>query len=299
MGSARPRDPASQSAQVVASYGRRFLVETAGGETLACVARGRRTGIVCGDRVRICRSSEGEGVVESVEPRSALLYRSDARREKAIAANVSQVAVVLAVAPAPHPEFIDRCLVAAEHAQVPALLLLNKADLADLTGNCARLLERYARLGYRTLKTSRCDAVDSLLEQLRGHVSVLIGASGVGKSTLVNRLVPAAAASVGSVSAVRDAGRHTTTRAQLYRIDASSALIDSPGMQAFGLGHVPPDELAHAFVEFRPALGHCRFSNCRHDEEPNCAIDALARQGKIDAERLLHYRRILRSRNER
>jgi ribosome biogenesis GTPase len=283
------------SGQVVASFGRRSLVEVEPGVVLSCVVRGRRSGIACGDRVRVSRSSATEGVIEEVEPRTCLLYRSDARREKAIAANVTQVVIVFAIAPSPNVELIDRCLVAGEHAGARLLLVLNKIDLADPESRVAEIAARYDALGYALVRLSREHGIEALRRQLHGHLSVLVGASGVGKSTLVNRLLPQAGARVGELSASREAGRHTTTRAQLYRIDAATALIDSPGMHAFGLNHLGAADIANAFVEFSPLLGACRFSNCRHDGEPDCALDTAARERRIPPERLASYRRILHS----
>ena len=141
--------------QVVAAFGRRSRVELESGIVLSCVSRGRRSGIVCGDRVRVKRTAAGEGVIEDTEPRRCLLYRSDAKHEKAIAANITQVVVVLAVAPAPNAEFIDRCLVAAEHAGARVLLVLNKIDLVDIAARAAQTTVRYAALGYPTLHLSR------------------------------------------------------------------------------------------------------------------------------------------------
>jgi len=281
--------------RVIACFGRRALVVTEQRAELSCVTRGRRAGIACGDWVRFSPTSAGEGVIEDIEPRASLIYRSDAKREKAIAANVTQIVVVLAVAPAPNVDFLDRCLVAAEHIGARALLVLNKTDLARTDDEGAQIALRYGELGYRLLSTSRDLPVVPLRDELRGHLSVFIGQSGVGKSTLVNRLVPNAAARVGETSALRDAGRHTTTHARLYQLDASSALIDSPGMHAFGLNHIPPADLAECFIDMRGLLGQCRFSNCRHDGEPGCGIDAAAHAGRIAVERLESYRSILRS----
>ncbi|RPI47765.1 MAG: ribosome small subunit-dependent GTPase A [Betaproteobacteria bacterium] len=295
MASPGARADSALRGQVVASFGRRFLVELDGSVTVSCVARGRRRGIACGDNVRLTRISATEGVIEDIEPRTCLLYRSDEKREKAIAANITQVVVVVAIAPAPNAEFIDRCLAAAEHAGARSLLVLNKTDLDDPGEQASRISARYGALGYRTVPASMHSGIEHLLAELRGHLSVLIGQSGVGKSTLVNRLVPDANARVAGTSATRDAGRHTTTRAQLYRIDAQSALVDSPGMHAFGLNHVDAADLSHAFIEFRRFLGDCRFSNCRHDGEPGCAVDAAARDGRVLAERLASYRRILKT----
>lgn len=287
--------PSRGHGRVVAGYGQRFLVEDASGALVSCVARGRRSGIVCGDRVSISLVSPAEGVIEAIEPRSCLIYRSDARREKLIAANVTQVVVVLAVAPAPNTDFIDRCLVAAEHGAARGVIVLNKIDIDADRAQAEALLDRYRGLGYRTLATSRAHSLDALSEALEHHVSVLIGQSGVGKSTLVNRLVPMAKARIGETSAARQAGRHTTTHAELYRINQDSALIDSPGMHAFGLSHLGAAAIAHGFVELRGLIGACRFANCRHDGEPDCALDAARRDGRITPERLATYRRILNS----
>ena len=281
--------------RVVSSFGRRALVELDSGALVSCVSRGRRTGIVCGDNVRVMSTSAKEAVIEEVAPRACLLYRSDAKREKAIAANVNQVVVVVALVPPPNADFIDRCLVAAEHAQAKPLIVLNKIDLVDPGGRATHLAASYSQLGYPVVSISAQHCVHALLEALRGRLSVLIGASGVGKSTLVNRLIPRAQARVGEISAGSESGRHTTSRAQLYQIDATSAVIDSPGMHAFGLSHLDAADLAQAFVEFRAVTGQCRFSNCRHDGEPECAIEAAARDGRISRLRLESYRRILAS----
>jgi len=295
MTSAPQRSTSSNRGRVIACYGRQALVEAENHEEFSCVTRGRRTGIACGDWVRFSPTSPGEGVIEDVEARASLIYRSDAKREKAIAANVTQIVVVLAIAPAPNLDFLDRCLVAAEHISARILLVLNKTDLARPNGEASQLAQRYGNLGYPLISISREQPITALHAALRGHLNVFIGQSGVGKSTLVNRLVPSAAARVGLTSVLRSAGRHTTTHAQLYWLDELSGLIDSPGMHAFGLSHIPPADLAECFIDMRDALGTCRFSNCRHDGEPGCGIEAAARTGRIAADRLASYRRILQS----
>jgi ribosome biogenesis GTPase len=280
-------------AQIVASHGRRFLAETQAGELVACYARSRLGAIVCGDRVRVARNG-GEGVIEAVHPRSSLIYRSDRKREKAIAANVSQAVVVLASTPPPNAEFVDRCLAAIEHAGIRALLLQNKIDLDPQRALQRTLLTRYGALGYSIRSLCAHAAVDPLRPELRAQASVLIGQSGVGKSTIVNALLPFAGARTGATSR-SEAGRHTTTHARLYRLGADTTLIDSPGMQQFGLQHIAPAELAACFVEFRPLLGQCRFSDCRHAGEPGCAVREAVSQGRIAAERMRSYERILDS----
>ena len=281
-------------AQIVASHGQRFLVETQAGDIVSCFARSRLETIVCGDRVRIARNGAGEGVIEALHPRSSLIFRSDRKREKAIAANVSQAVVVVANTPRPNAEFIDRCLAAIEHAGVKALLLQNKIDLDPQRDLQRTLLARYGALGYPIRELCAHAAIDPLAPALQAQASLLIGPSGVGKSTIVNALLPLAGARTGAISR-SEAGRHTTTHARLYRLGADTTLIDSPGMHQFGLQHIAPAELAACFVEFRPLAGQCRFSDCRHAGEPGCALHEAMRQGQIAAERMRSYARILSS----
>jgi ribosome biogenesis GTPase / thiamine phosphate phosphatase len=283
--------PEGEPGTVVAAHGRRYRVVTGSGETLDCVTRSRKSDVACGDRVRVARSGGGVGVIESVEARVSLFYRSDARRQKLIAANVDQVMVVVAPVPAFHPELVDRCLAAAEHESIASLIVLNKTDLAQ-SAQCAQALALYRALGYRLVELSALRDASPLLPHLQRRTTLLVGQSGMGKSTLVNALVPGAAARVASISAALRSGRHTTTHAELYRVSEASAVIDSPGMQEFGLHHLTVGELARAFIEFRPLIGQCRFRDCRHLAEPQCAIALAAAEGAIAPSRLQSYRRL-------
>ena len=276
---------------VVAAHGRQFLVE--GGEgVVECVTRGKKGGVACGDRVTFAMTSAGHGVIENIEPRGTLLYRSDEFRSKLIAANVDQAGIVVAAVPAFHEELLIRCLVACEVAGIPALIVLNKADLPE-TQALERRLAPYAELGYPLLRVSAREDVAALEERLAGQVSVLAGASGVGKSTLLNRLIPDACAATGEISFALDAGKHTTTQARMFRLPDGGALIDSPGMQEFGLKHLNQDELMAAFPEIQIRRGQCRFYNCRHVKEPGCAVLEAARDGGILVNRLRVYHSLL------
>ncbi len=283
--------------QVVASFGRRYLVELDDATSLDCVTRARRGSIACGDRVNVAARGPGQGVIEAVAPRTTLLYRSDQVRQKLVAANVTQIVIVVAPLPAYHEELVNRCLAAAEHGGMAALIALNKSDL-EQAPETLRALERYRLLGYRVVALSAKRDLAPLAPHLKGQTSVLVGQSGVGKSTLINALIPAASVRVAELSAALDAGRHTTTHARLYHLDGASHIIDSPGMQEFGLHHLGQDGLEQAFIEFRPFLGRCRFRDCRHMTEPDCAIATACMRGEISERRLASYRGLVRERRE-
>lgn len=285
--------PALLDGQIVASFGRRYLVELQDGTTLDCVTRGRRGALACGDRVGVARSGPGQGVIEKLGARDTLLYRSDRVRQKLIAANVTQIVVVVAPVPTFHEDLINRCLAAAEHGGMSSLIVLNKMDLPQAK-RALKSLALYEQLGYRIVALSAKRDVSQLLVFLRGETSVLVGQSGMGKSTIVNALAPEAAVRIAEISAALDSGRHTTTHARLYHLGHDTHIIDSPGLQEFGLHHLDMGELADAFVEFRPWLGRCRFRDCRHMSEPGCALTAACVAGKISERRLESYRQLLR-----
>jgi ribosome biogenesis GTPase len=255
------------------------------------VTRGKRHDYACGDVVEACATAPGQAVIERHRPRSSLFWRADAVRQKLIAANVDHVVIVTAVEPPFSPELVTRCLVAAEHQGIEASIVLNKCDLADGLDAARAQLEPFRAAGYRVLELSAKQDVSPLEPHLAQRKSLFVGQSGMGKSTLVNALVPEARARTGEISRALDAGRHTTTDARLYPY-REGWLIDSPGLQTFGLAHVPLEALDACFPELRPALGECRFRDCRHDAEPGCALRALAECGTISPERWQHYRRI-------
>ncbi|WP_334107295.1 ribosome small subunit-dependent GTPase A [Methylobacillus sp.] len=277
---------------VIASYGKRYGVELEDGTELSCVTRGKKTDLACGDRVKVKLTGPNEGVVEQLEARSSLLYRSNSFRSKMLAANVSQAVIVLATQPSFYEELLARCLVAVEAAGIKAVIVLNKCDLGS-TGEALGKLQHYAALGYTIQPLSARKNIEPLKQWLRGETSVLVGQSGMGKSTIINALLPGQQVRTQEVSNVLDSGKHTTTAAHLYHLDAESQLIDSPGLQEFGLHHLDADQLELTFIEFRPYLGKCRFNNCRHLKEPDCAIQRAVAEGAIQAQRLTYYQQFL------
>ena len=277
---------------VTASHGRSFRVEMSDGEIVEASARGKRTDIVCGDHVKVRRLNAEQAVIEGTETRRSLLYRQDDWRTKLVAANVTQVVIVLAVFPSYSEEFLGRCLLACEAGDIEPLIVLNKCDLPQ--ADAARhTLALYQQLGYRLLGLSATDDVEPLRPFLHSHTNVLIGQSGMGKSTIINALLPEVQTRIGDISLALDSGKHTTTHATLYHLDADSHIIDSPGMQEFGLKQIEAADLAHHFPEMRRYIGECRFANCRHLSEPNCAIKAALAEGKIAPGRYALFERVM------
>lgn len=273
---------------IVSAYGKRFQVELLDKKRISCVTRGKKTDLACGDVVTIKLTDKHEGVIEATLPRKTLLYRSNAFKSKMLAANVTQIIIVLATQPSFYEALLNRCLIAAEAANIKALIVLNKCDLAD-NDDAKQKLALYTNLGYQVLSLSAKEDISTLRPYLQGHASILVGQSGMGKSTIINALLPDEDVRTREVSHVLDSGKHTTTAAHLYHLDEHSQLIDSPGLQEFGLHHLSTDELEHAFIEFRPYLGKCRFNNCKHLQEPDCAIKDAVAANKISAERLATY----------
>ena len=276
---------------ITAAYGRRFLVECDDGRVRDCSTRGKRNDYACGDRVTVNCSGEDQGVIDACAPRDTLLYRSDQWKQKLIAANVSRMIAVVAPVPSFDLAVLDCCLAAAEHAGIGPLIVLNKSDLPEAAIS-EKALAPYVAMGYPLLKLVAREGVDLLRPHLAGQRSVLVGESGMGKSTILNQLVPQAAAQTQEISASLGTGKHTTSHARLYHLDAQSDIIDTPGVQAFGVHHLGVEELAAAFTDFRPHLGQCRFRNCRHLEEPGCALAAAADAGTITARRFAVYQRL-------
>jgi ribosome biogenesis GTPase len=276
---------------IIAAYGRHYLAELPDGEILECVPRGKKSDVACGDTVEIVRTSADQAVIDNIATRSTLLYRSDAYKQKIIAANVTQIIVVVATEPSFNDELLARCLIAAHDQGLETLIVLNKCDLPQIEAARSQLAP-YGKIGYRVLELSAKQDVAPLLPYLQGQTSVLVGQSGMGKSTLINALIPTALAATREISTVLDSGKHTTTHARLYHLNADSNLIDCPGVQLFGLHHLDFAAIERSFPEFLPHLGQCRFANCSHSHEPDCAIRKATDAGNIDLRRLKLFQQI-------
>ena len=284
------------TATVVAAHGRNYVVQ-ADAQRLHCVTRGKKSDLAVGDTVTVRLSAPTQGVIESMAERHTLLYRSDQYKSKLLAANVSQLFIVVATEPSFSDDLISRALVAAEAAGVPVHLILNKTDLADWLPRARERLKLYADLGYPVHEVSAIGTpeltVQNLLPLLRGQRTILIGQSGMGKSSLINLLVPDADIATREISTALNSGKHTTTFTRLYAMEADTAIIDSPGFQEFGLYHLTEGMLERAFREFAPFLGHCRFYNCRHLVEPGCAILDAVSAGRIHRMRHALYAQLI------
>lgn len=292
-----------QNGLVIAHYGTQVAVESEPGCRQRCHLRANLEGLVTGDRVVWC---EGDpmGVVVAQRERHSVLSRPDPYGKlKPVAANIDQIMLVIAPFPEPHANLVDRYLVAAEVVGIEPVILLNKTDLLEnepaLQESIEALLAIYPTLGYRVIRTSIKDSgLAELHSALQERTSVLVGQSGVGKSSLVNVLLPDADIRVGALSESTQKGTHTTTTALLLHLTCGGTLIDSPGIREFGLWHMNRDQVAQGFREFRPLLGTCKFRDCQHEHEPGCAILQGVEAGAISARRLDSYRRIIVSLDE-
>ncbi|RKQ96293.1 ribosome biogenesis GTPase [Kushneria sinocarnis] len=283
--------------RVVAHFGHRLEVEDEDGKRHLCHLRANLDALVTGDRVSWRPVAEGSGVVEARLERVSTLERPDSRgRLRPVAANIDRIMIVFAAEPEPYPGLIDRYLVAAEATGITPALILNKADLLpEAAGRLHELLAGYQRLGYEIITASvrSTQGLNDLHHSLLDQTAVFVGQSGVGKSSLIDALLPDEQLRVGALSGERGKGTHTTTTARLYQLPAGGQLIDSPGIREFGLGHLDERQVAEGFIEFRPYLGYCRFRDCHHAREPGCALREAVERGEIDAARFESFRHIV------
>ena len=267
-----------------------------------CHIRAKVSSLVAGDNV-VWREGPKQGVIESCLPRNTLLSRPDAYGNlKPVASNVDQILITIAVKPEPFSNLIDRYLVAAETHQITPILVINKTDLLEefKRDKILKLSALYERLGYRVLHVSANSnkGVDELQETLKDKISIFVGQSGVGKSSLVKALIPDLDIKIGSLSHTIDKGKHTTTHSQLFEFPLGGAFIDSPGVREFGLWHVEKDKVIDGFPELKEAASQCKFRNCSHNKEPHCGIKQALKANTISAERFHNYQHILASLDE-
>ncbi len=280
---------------LVARFSRHGDVEDTNGEITRCHFRANLGHPVTGDRVIFSRDARNpkKGVMEALEPRKSLLERPDSQGNlRPVAANLDQLLIVIAPQPEPYHNLIDRYIVAAEHAGLTPIIILNKSDL---THSLDCFLQEYRHLDYPVVEVSAHSGhrVEQLQELLNGHASAFVGQSGVGKSSLINELLPHVDAEVGALSEASAKGTHTTTTSRLYHLPGGGDLIDSPGIREFSLEHLPAHIVYEGFRELKPYLGDCRFRDCRHQQEPNCAVQEAIDSEKISPARLESLRYIL------
>ena len=267
------------------------------GSVWRCHTRTNLEALVTGDRVKWqADPNTGLGIITAIHPRQSLLTRPDRyHKVKPVAANVSLIVIVFASFPEVAPSLIDRYIVACADAQIPALLVLNKADLIQENDPILKLMQEYQALGYEVMQcqsTGDTSAVSALANRLAGETVAFVGQSGVGKSSLINAIVPDAAQKTNIISENSALGQHTTTSTRLIAFGEGSALIDSPGIREFGLWHLNPDKVQHGFPEIENLLGYCQFRNCTHKHEKQCALRQAAQSGEILQRRLDSYLRL-------
>lgn len=286
---------------VITHYGSQLDIEclfgNQAGTIFRCRLRANIEGLVTGDRVVWRAGQDLTGVIVATLPRQSVLNRPDIRGKlKPVAANIDQIIIVFSPLPKPSAVLLDRYLVAVELSNIEPVLLLNKFDLiGEDELHIIPMIQRYRDIGYNVLTSSTKEkhGLDELYALLNQRISVFVGQSGVGKSSLVNILLPGADLKIGDVSENSGLGIHTTTSARLFHLPGGGNLIDSPGIRDFGLWHLEPNELIDGFKEFAPFLGHCKFRDCCHDKEPGCAILKAVKNGDITQLRFDSYNQIL------
>ena len=283
---------------IIVNYGKQQLLEDQFGNLQRCVARRGLEQMVCGDRVEWLPVGKGEGVIEAIVPRRNVLQRLDGNsKQRPLAANIDQIIIEAAPEPMLDTFLIDKYTVAAELTNSTPLIVANKSDLlgSEQRSRIELLFKEFNAIGYTTLFTSALEntGIREFAEQLSNKTSILVGQSGVGKSSLVKRLLPELDITTGKLSDASGLGKHTTTATTLYHLPEGGKLIDSPGVRDFKLGKTAPLDLGNGFREFHGLAATCKFNDCLHLSEPGCAITTAVEAGEISTRRYDSYRQLL------
>jgi len=294
---------AEVSGTVITNYGSQVDIEghtePFSGKIFRCFVRANIPALVTGDKI-VWRPAEPQGVVVALEPRQSKLIRPDNYGKlRPVAANIDRIGVVFAVQPTPKSNLLDRYLVAAEAQGIEPFLVLNKTDLLGQQDNLDidSIVQSYKSIGYSVISVSakNNDGIDELKTYLTNKNCIFVGQSGVGKSSLTNQLVPENSSAVGPLSEATNEGTHTTTASKLIHLDTGGVVIDSPGIREFALTHLDKETIIQGFRDFRPFLGHCKFRDCKHENDDGCALIAAVAAGKLQQYRLDNYRQIINS----
>lgn len=298
-----------QAGLVIAHHGKQVQVETLvnsddSPRRLRCHLRATLGSVVTGDRI-VFQEDDSSGIIVAIQPRSSTLVRPDSYGKlKPVAANVDQLLITIACAPEPFSGLIDRYLAVAENLHIRPVLLFNKLDLLQsdeidsaIANKVAKLRTLYTSLGYRCIDTcaKNGDGLDELRNTLQDNTSVFVGQSGVGKSSIIKKLLPDQEIAIGALSDAIDKGRHTTTHSELFHFPFGGDCIDSPGIREFGLWHLSPKEVTYGFIEIRDIAGLCKFRDCSHTHEPSCAVLNAVEDGSLHPERYENFQRIVQS----
>lgn len=286
-----------QTGLLIARYGKQLEVEAEDGEIYQCHSRQNLFDLVVGDSVIWQQKSANTGVIVACLPRTNLLARTNYKQQpKPIAANIDQILLILAPEPTPTTLLIDSYLVAIAQTKIPVVIVVNKVDLLNQQKpELIELLTNYQNLGYQVVMASALTETGFITFKnlLTNKTNILVGQSGVGKSSLIAKLLPETDIAVGKLAGHTKLGAHTTSASRLYHLAEGGNIIDSPGIREFALGTLTPEQIAYGFIEFKPFLGHCRFHNCQHLQEPDCALQAAVNNKQIPAGRFANYQKLV------